>query len=169
VILASGYVKDPDNELCTVFTFDGLICCCMGLSSTKCVHPSTCCKSTRILISHFTCTSDPGPGRSLTTCLPYTCRYAPPLLLLLLLLAVETAAGRRQCLCCFTFCALPCDEEVPCGCAVCGKSCKSDPQWVDPQAYKSLSLDPQVQAMAMNRDGAYHVPESEYVNMDSGV
>jgi hypothetical protein len=52
---------------------------------------------------------------------------------------------------------------------VCGKSCKSDPQWVDPQAYKSLSLDPQVQAMAMNRDGAYHVPESEYVNMDSGV
>jgi hypothetical protein len=41
---------------------------------------------------------------------------------------------KAQCLCCYVFSALPCDEEVPCGCAVCGAKCAG--KFVDPEAFK---------------------------------
>ena len=68
----------------------------------------------------------------------------------------------RQCLCCYTYCALPTDDEVPCGCACCGNKFKGE--WVDPNAYKGVPGAPS--AHQMQRDAQMY-PEGTAANMGS--
>ena len=55
---------------------------------------------------------------------------------------------KNQCLCIYCYSSLPCDDEVPCGCALCGMKCAGE--FVDPVAYNSKSKGPGAQTMERN-------------------